>query len=323
MEGSRTARGWLLGRLISGLVTVVLVTLLVFLATRALPGDMARIVLGRDATADAVAALHRELGLDRPLATQYLSWLGSVLVGDFGRSSVAHLPVFDLFAPRMLNTFTLVLLAMVVTIPLSILLGVMTAFWRDGWLDRVVMAISTGLNALPDFIVGMLLVVVFSTNVFHLLPAVSVMTPGEMPWRQPLALVLPCAVLALLNSAYLYRLIRASVIEVLGSEYVQMAMLKGLSSPRILFRHALPNAVVPAIQAMANVFAFSVGSVVVLEYLFGFPGIGTGLTDAVANRDVPSVQFVVLLIALVFVLSNVVADVVTAWLTPRGRSLSK
>lgn len=315
----RSKTEWLLGRLAAGFLTIFLVTLLIFVATRALPGDIARIILGREATADQIAVLHRQLGLDRPLAMQYLGWLGGALRGDFGLSSISRMPVVDLFLPRMLNTFTLVIVSMALTVPLSILGGVITAYWRDGWLDRILLGISAGLNALPDFIVGMLLVIVFSTNVFHILPAVSMLTPGEMPWRQPLALVLPVTVLTLLNTAYLYRLIRACVIEVLGSEYVQMAILKGLSARRVLLRHALPNAVPPAIQAMANVFAFSVGSVVVLEYLFGFPGIGTGLTEAVANRDVPAVQFVVLLIACVFVLSNMAADIVTAWISPPSK----
>ena len=154
----RSKTEWLLGRLAAGFLTIFLVTLLIFVATRALPGDIARIILGREATADQIAVLHRQLGLDRPLAMQYLGWLGGALRGDFGLSSISRMPVVDLFLPRMLNTFTLVIVSMALTVPLSILGGVITAYWRDGWLDRILLGISAGLNALPDFIVGMLLV---------------------------------------------------------------------------------------------------------------------------------------------------------------------
>ncbi|MEI9406417.1 ABC transporter permease [Mesorhizobium argentiipisi] len=310
---------WLARRMAISAVLLVLVSALIFAATQALPGDVAAMILGTDATPDQVAALRTQMHLNDPIIAQYFSWLGGIFVGNFGYSHIAGLPVASFIGTRVKNTFVVVTISMLFALPFSMLLGLITALYKDRWFDRFVLAFSLSVNALPEFVLAVLLVILFSTNVLHILPALSILSPGLAITSQLPSLVLPCLTLFLLQITYLYRLIRSAVIDVLSTEYIQFAELKGLSLRRILFRHALPNAAVPALQAAATVFAVCVGGVVVIEYVFAFPGIGTALTDAVGNRDLAVVQFIVLLIATTFIVSNIVADMVTALLTPPGR----
>ncbi|SDR63401.1 peptide/nickel transport system permease protein [Rhizobiales bacterium GAS113] len=310
---------WAARRVGIGLLMLLIVSGLIFAATQALPGDIATMILGKDASAEQIAVLRTQLRLDQPLIVQYGSWLAGIPFGDFGQSIAAKLPVSRLIGPRIVNSFTLVAISMSMALPTSVILGLLAASYKDRWLDRLLLGTSLAVNSLPEFVLALLLVVIFSTNVFHILPAVSILSPEKSILYQTQAVMLPVATLFLLQTTYLYRLVRASVIDVLATDYIQFAELRGLSTRRILFRHALPNAAVPAIQAAATVFAFSVGGVVVIEYAFGFPGIGTALTDAVGNRDIAVVQFIVLLIAVTFFLANMVADIVAAVLTPPGR----
>lgn len=316
---TRTKCIWLVRRIALSVALLFIVSVLIFAATQALPGDVAVMILGREATPDQIALLRSQLHLDQPLVFQFVDWLTGVLVGDFGDSIAARMPVADLIGPRGVISFTIVAASMALSIPLSVVLGISTAYYKDSLFDRCVLGISLAINALPEFVLGVLLVVLLATSVFHLLPAVSLLSPSLPLYDQIDALVLPVTTLVLLQSTYLYRLIRGSMIDVLATDYIQFAELKGLSTKRILFRHALPNAAVPAIQAAATVFAYSVGGVVVIEFVFGLPGIGTALTDAVGNRDIPVVQFIVLLIASTFFMANIVADVATAALTPPRR----
>lgn len=318
-----TKVAWAGRRLLTSLVTLLLVSLLIFAATQALPGDVARMILGKDASVEQLDALRVRLGLNDPLIVQYWHWLTNMLSGDLGQSLAAKRPVLELIGSRITNSFTLVIVSMGLALPASVVLGIGTAFYKDSWFDRSALGLSLAVNALPEFVLALLLVVVFSTNVLHILPAVSILSPGVPLIDQASALVLPIVTLFLLQTTYLYRLVRGAMIDVLSSDYIQFAELKGLSSRRILFRHALPNAAIPAIQAAANVFALSVGGVVLIEYVFGFPGMGTALTDAVGNRDIPIVQFVVLIIAATFFGANLVADLVSALLTPPGRGIGK
>ncbi len=316
---SHTSLAWLPRRLVIVALLLLLVSSLIFAATQALPGDVALMILGKDAMPEQIRALRTELKLDRPLLEQYVGWLSSLARGDLGQSYAARIPVADLIGPRIVNSFALVSISMLVSIPLAVVFGVWSAHQRDGVLDHVLTWLSLLTNALPEFVLGVLLVVVFSTNVFHLLPAISMISVTRPLYEQWPVLVLPCATLVLLQATYLYRLIRGSVIDVLLTDYIEFAHLRGLSMRRVLFRHALPNAVAPAIQAAATVFAVSVGGVVTVEYVFSYPGIGSALVDAVGNRDIAVVQSIVLLIAATFFLANMFADIVGALLTPPGR----
>jgi peptide/nickel transport system permease protein len=304
-----------------GLLTLLLVSVVVFAATQALPGDTARAILGREAAEKArYEALRQQLGLDKPLVEQYTSWLGGVVTGNLGDSLVGDQPVTELIGRRVLNTFILVFVAALVSVPVSLLLGSLTALRRDTKFDVTVTVGSLSLAALPEFVIGIALILLFATQVFNWLPAVSRVDP-DVPITQQIDLfVLPALTLTLAVAPYITRILRASTIEVLESEYVMMARLKGLPERIVLNRHALPNALAPALQVTALNLAWLAGGVVVVEYLFAFPGIGSALVDAVANRDMPVVQAICLIIAAVYVVANLTADILTILVSPRLRT---
>lgn len=310
----------ILRRLALGVLTLLLVSVLVFAATQALPGDTARAILGKSATPERVAELRQQLGLNRPAAARYATWLGGIVSGNLGESLVAREPVTTLLSKRVINSAALVILAALLSIPISILLGSVSGLLRDRWFDTGVSIGSLALAALPEFVIGILLIMLLSTQVFHFLPAVSQIDPNVSPWTQMGALILPSLTLLLAVAPYIIRILRASMVEVLESEYIQMARLKGMPERLVLRRHALPNAIVPAIQVIALNLAWLAGGVVVVEYLFNYPGIGSGLVDAVANRDVPVIQAIVLLIAGLYVGFNLLADILTILVSPRLRT---
>ncbi|HQF51762.1 MAG TPA: ABC transporter permease [Thermoleophilia bacterium] len=309
-------------RLGLGLLTLFLVTIVVFIATQGLPGDAARAILGKEATNVArYEALREELGLDRPMLTQYTSWLAGVATGDFGTSLVGGgQKVTTLLGSRVANSAMLVFLAALVSIPISIVLGATSAIWRDSRFDNVVNLGNLSLAALPEFVIGIVLVLIFATAVFKWLPSVSNINALVPLTQQMWLFVLPVATLVLAVIPYVSRMLRASTVEVLESEYVMMARLKGISESRVLWHHALPNAIVPTIQVIAINIAWLAGGIVTVEYLFGFPGIGSALVDAVANRDMPVVQALVLLVAAVYVVLNLIADILTILISPRLRT---
>lgn len=307
-------------RLLLGVLTLLLVSVLVFAATQTLPGDTAQAILGKSATPENLKVLREQLGLDRPAVVQYGSWLGSILKGSLGDSLVAKEPVTSLISQRVINSAALVLLAAIISIPLSILLGSLSGLFRDRAFDSITSLGSLALAALPEFVIGILLIGLFATQVFHWFPAVSRVDPNVPLTSQLQMLILPALTLVLAVGPYIIRILRASMVEVLESEYVQMARLKGMPENIVLRRHALPNAVIPAIQVIALNLAWLAGGVVVVEYLFNYPGIGSGLVDAVANRDVPVIQAIVLLIAALYVGFNLIADILTILVSPRLRT---
>jgi peptide/nickel transport system permease protein len=237
-----------------------------------------------------------------------------------GRSLATRQPVSSLIADRIVNSLTLLVFALAISIPLSGAIGAATAIRRDRLFDNTTQVVTLVLTALPDFVIAMTLVVVFATTVLTVLPSVALIPPGESALSHPRVLILPVATLVLAVVPYLSRLARASIIDVLESEYVQMARLKGLRERRILIGHALPNALVPGIQASALSVAYLLGGIVVVEYVFRYPGLGSALTDAVANRDLAVIQAVVLVMAATVILANLVADVLTVLVTPRLRT---
>jgi peptide/nickel transport system permease protein len=304
-----------------GLLTLLLVSVVVFFATQALPGDTASAILGKEAAeVERYEALRKELGLDKPLVEQYTTWLGGVIVGDLGNSLVQDKAVTELLGRRVANTVVLVFFAALLSIPLSLLLGSLTALRRDSKFDVSVSIGSISLAALPEFVIGIVLILLFATQVFNWLPAVSRVDPAKPIYQQIELFILPAVTLTLAVAPYITRILRASTIEVLESEYVMMARLKGLPERLVLNRHALPNALAPALQVTALNLAWLAGGVVVVEYLFAFPGIGSALVDAVANRDMPMVQAICLLIAGFYVLANLTADILTILVSPRLRT---
>lgn len=312
-------RGFILRRILQGLLVLFLVSIVVFIATQAL-GDPARAILGRTATPASLANLRNQLHLNEPVYQQYLTWAFGLLHGDAGRSFAAQEPVTKYLSDRVVNTAFLLLLSGVISIPLSIVIGAYAALWRDRPFDVVTSLVTLTLAALPEFVVGLFLVVLFATTVFPILPAVIVMAPGARPWTQPLAMILPTLTLVLAVTPYVARIMRASMVEVLESDYVEMARLKGLPERIVLRRHALPNALGPTFQVIAINLAYLAGGVIVVEYLFNFAGIGGALRDAVANHDIPVVQALAMAIAGLYVALNLLADIGTIVVTPRLRT---
>jgi peptide/nickel transport system permease protein len=306
-------------RLLLGVVTLWLVSVVIFAATQALPGNAAYAVLGHSATPARLRALERLLHLDRPLVAQYASWIGGVLGGNFGVSLANGESVSALIAPRIFNSAVLVVLAGVLGTVLGGLLGVLAAAARDSVFDHVVSVVALAVTALPEFSVAIVLVIVFSVLVLHVFPAVSAIPPGSSPLAYPGELVLPTATLAIVIAPYIFRMARGAMIEALESDYVEMAQLKGLSRRRVLLMHAFPNSLPPVVQVVGLNLLYLAGGIVVVEYIFDYPGVGSALVDAVSNRDIPTIQFIVLVLAAFYVFVNIVTDVIALAATPRRR----
>ena len=306
-------------RLAAGLVIVWLVSVLVFLATQLLPGDAARELLGRQATPTALAVLQKQLHLNDPLLVQYWRWLRDMVTGNWGQSLTSQSSVAHIVGTGIENTGLVMVLTMLVATPIAILLGVLSALHSEGWLDHVLSVVTLVLVALPAFVIALVLIFVFATNLTHLLPAASLVNPDESIFSQLQLVVLPTATLALAVIPYPLRMVRQGMVEVLDSEYVSLARLHGLSSRRVIFRHALPNAVATTIQASALNLVFLAGGVVVVETVFSYPGIGYALEQAVGQRDIPVVQTIVVLLAVFYVIVNLIADILVVLVTPRLR----
>jgi peptide/nickel transport system permease protein len=270
-----------------------------------------------------VAALRDQLHLGDSVVSQYWQWLSGILTGDLGISAATQEPVSELLSNRVANSVFLVLVASVVAIPLSLLIGVWTAMRRDRPADHIVSTATLVLAALPEFVIGIALILVFATGLLSVLPAVSILPPGTHAWEDPSVVVLPAATLVLAVTPYISRIMRGSMVEVLESEYVTMARLKGLPERAVIWRHAVPNAIVPAIQVAALQLAWMAGGVVVVEFVFAYPGIGAALVDAVGNRDLPVVQAVTMLAAGVYVGLNLLADIATILVTPKLRTATR
>src|SRR5262245_18693063 len=256
--------GFVIRRLLLGLVTVFLASLIIFAATQALPSDAAQSILGKLATPDSLAALREQLGLDKSVVEQYLDWIGGVVSGDLGTSLSAGVPVTQLLDSYVGNSAVLLLISALISIPLAITLGVAGARRRDTAFDHLLSIGLLGAAALPEFVIAIAVVVLFATSVLTILPAVSVIGPGSTPWAHPDQLVLPVITLVIAVTPYIARMMRASMIEVLESEYIGMARLKGVSERRILWRHAVPNALAPTLQAIALSLAWLAGGIVIV-----------------------------------------------------------
>ena len=312
--------GFILRRLLLGVLVLILVSILVFLATQALPGDPARAILGRQANPASLAALRRQLHLDRPVIDQYWTWVTGLLHGNLGISLAAQEPVTTLLRPRLVNSAVLVALAAVLSIPLSIAIGAYAALKREKVFDQTSSNLLLAMAALPEFVVALVLVILFATTVFHFLPAISTIPPGSRPWNNWVALVLPTVTLVIAVVPYVSRIMRASMIEVLESDYVEMARLKGLPERTVLVRHALPNALGPVFQVIALNLAYLAGGIIIIEVVFNYAGIGSAVQEAVLNHDLPVIQALAMLLAAVYVILNLLADVATILVTPKLRT---
>jgi peptide/nickel transport system permease protein len=298
-------RNLLLWRVPLGLLSVLFVGVLTYLATRILPGDAAQAVLGQYATPEAVAALREKLGLNQGLLPGLFSWFGDFVSGQYGDSFAARVPVTDVVIPRLQNSAVLIIIVALTSTLIGVIGGVIAAHRRDGIFDDTASVVALIVSALPEFVVGVFVIFVFSVGLLDWFPAVSIISPEERIWDQPVKLVLPVLTLVIVTTPYMFRMVRAAMIEALTSDYAEVAQLKGASSGRLLFRHALPNAVAPA---------------VLVETVFQYPGIGLALAGAVQTRDVPVLQFIVVLLAIFYVGLNILTDLFVLLSTPRRRA---
>ncbi|WP_317055631.1 ABC transporter permease [Roseovarius rhodophyticola] len=309
----------ILKRLSLGLVTLWLVSVIIFVGIETLPGDACTAYLERDAQGQLLDNCRAALGLDKPAITRYLEWAAAAVQGDFGVSVDGETHITSEVALRVKNSILLAAGALSVGVPLAIFLGVVAGLWRDSFPDLFVSTAAIFAMTIPEFVTATILVLVFAIWLGWL-PAV-VLTPADAPALDFFPEFVPASiVLTFVMVAHIMRMVRSSVIEVMASEFVQMAQLKGVPYWRIVFRHALPSALLPAINVVALTVAWLLGGVVVVEVVFNYPGLGRMMIDAISDRNLPVIQAITLLVAATYVVINLVADLLTILLNPRQRS---
>lgn len=305
-------------RLLTAALTLLFVSIIVFAAVQILPGDVAANVLGQYSSETAREALRQQLHLDQPVIHRYLLWLGGLLQGDLGTALSSRRPISSILWQPVANTLILSGTAFLLYIPLAIVPAVLQALDRNRPLDHVISTITLILASIPDFLLALLLLVLFVV-VLPWLPAVSAVTHSTtlLGWLK--ALILPATTLAIVMAVYAARMLRDNLIEVLDAPHVLMARLRGLSERRVLWRHALPNAVLPTLNVTALNLTYLAGGVVIVEKVFGFPGFGSLMIDAIRFRDVPLVEITILIASSVYVMANLLADVAALLLNPKLR----
>ena len=298
-------------------LTLFLVTLVVFGATIALPGNAAVIILGKSASQESLQAMEQQLNLNQPVHVQYFSWLFGILTGNPGTSLALNKPVIDVVLPRFSRSLQLALATMVATIFIGIPLGIVSAVKRDSILDRSISSITYFGVSLPEFVTGTLLILLLGGPIFSVFPSSGYVpfSEGVVPWLSHF--ILPVVTLTVLLLAHIMRQTRSELIEVLQSEYVRSARLKGINERSVLLKHALRNGLLPTITVLALDFGWLIGSLVVVEEVFAYPGIGRLVVFAIQNRDIPLLQFLVVIIAAAYTFANLSADLLYGYLDPR------
>lgn len=300
------------------LLTLFAVSVLIFLVTEVLPGDVATMMLGQEATPEALAALRDRLELDQPALLRYSSWLWGMLQGDWGESLYLNVPVRPLVLQRFANSALLAALALLIGAPLGILLGIIAGLTHDRWPDQVVTIGTLLLLSLPMFVVAGFLILVFSSWL-GLFPSTSLIQPDANPLESAHFLVLPTVTLISTILAHITRQTRSSIIDVMESPYIRTAILKGLPLQMVVWRHALRNALLPTISVIALDVGFLISGAIVVESVFAYPGVGRLLLQAIYNQDIPLLQAIILLITVIYGVSNLSADILSYYLNPRIR----
>lgn len=308
---------YLLKRLVYIALTLVVVSSIVFFATQILPGDAAQMMLGEHATPQALQALRTSLGLDEPLWQQYGHWVGRLLQGDLGTSLRTHLPVSQMMLPALQRSLLLTVCALALTLLLAIPIGAATAIWRGGVFD-VTVSIGSYLGvSLPEFVTATLAVVFLANPALGWFPATGYVAFSESVGGALRSLALPVITVSIILVAHVSRMVRSELVDVLHTDYIRAARMKGLSSRHILWRHALPNALLPAITIVALDVGYLMGGIIVVEEIFAFPGIGRELIVAIQARDLPAIQAGALIMAMTYALANFAADLLYAALDKR------
>jgi peptide/nickel transport system permease protein len=306
-------------RLFLGVVTVAMVSGLIFAAVEALPGDACTAILQRDASGERLENCRSELGLNRPALTRYVEWASGAVRGDLGISAHNNKPIATLVGERLKNTLLLAACSLAIGVPLALLLGVVTGLRRDKPADIILSAATIFAMTIPEFVTATVLIFVFSIWLGWIPGIVTASANSPLSAFFP-GIVLPVIVLTMVMTAHILRTVRSSVIEVLASDYVQMATLKGVPYWRIVFRHVLPNALLPAINVIALTIGWLLGGVVVVEKVFNYPGLGHYMIDSISDRDLPVVQAIALIVATAYVGVNLAADLLAMVLNPRLRT---
>lgn len=306
-------------RTILAMITLLIISLIVFIGVEALPGDAATAYMGQMATEESLASLRDEFGLDAPVHERYINWLGGILKGDLGESMVKRKPVAELIGNRFRNTVVLAVAAALVGVPLAIVLGVLAGLMRDSWPDVLVSTTSIIAMTLPGFVTATLLIYVFAIRL-EWFPAITLVPTNISVVRLLPNIVLPIITLTLIMVAHILRLVRTNMIDVMTSDYVQMARLKGVPTRQIVFKHALPNAMLPTINVVALTLAWLLGGVAIIETVFNYPGIGKLMIGAITDRDFYLVQGIAIILSAVYISLNLIADLLSLVLNPKLRT---
>ncbi|MEL6149036.1 MAG: ABC transporter permease [Chloroflexota bacterium] len=310
---------FLIRRTLLLLLTLVATSAIIFALTQLLPGDVARLILGRTASDTSIEQFNERFGLDDPAPIQYVNWLGRFVVGDWGVSySGANAPVRGLVLGRLSNSLTLAGFTLLISLPLSILLGVMAALRENTWIDGTVSVLSLGVVGLPEFVTGILLINIFVLRL-EWFDAIAIIDDDMTVGRWLRILTLPAITASFVLVGYISRMTRAGMIDELKKSYVRTAQLKGLSQRQVIFKHVLRNGLLPTITVIAISIGWLIGGIVVIENVFRYPGIGSLLVDAVNQKNIPVLQAVTMVIVFAFAFSNLLADVFYALLNPRIR----
>jgi len=318
VKGTGQVARYILRRLGFLLLTLLLTSLVIFVLTQFLPGDVARIMLGREASAAALERVRVELGLDQPLPLQYLGWLSSFLSGDWGTSFSSGQAIRPLVLERLGNSLMLAALTLSIAVPLAVFLGVIAALNENRPLDNLISVGSLAVVGLPEFVTGLVLIQLLAFEL-KLFPANSSIRPEAGFLEALRMLILPALTATLVILAYIARLTRATVVEELNKSYVRTAILKGISRRQVIYRHVLGNALLPTITVVAISFGWLISGLIVVENVFNYPGLGSLLTFAIDRRDLPLLQAITMVAVLAFALSNLAADLLYAYLNPRIR----
>ncbi len=309
---------FLLKRLGLMVLTLWILSLIVFLAGQILPGDPGRAILGNLASQSSVAALDHQLGVDRPLITQYLGWIGGLLHGNQGESYTNQSAVEPFVRAALINSLKLAALAFVIVVPLGIVGGVVAALYNGRSVDRIISVTGLSLTTVPEFVSGIVLIVVFGVSL-KVLPVTAAAGAGASPWSQFRHLILPAIPLVFILFGYIARMARAGTIDALNADYTRTAFLKGLPRRTVIRRHVLRNSLLPTITVIATQTGYLIGGLVVVETLFNYQGLGNLIYKAATAHDFPMMEAGVLIIGVVSVVATLIADLLLTWLNPRLR----
>ncbi len=309
---------FLIVRLSLIVVTLLAVSIAIFTLIELVPGDAAQVMLGQQATPDNLRNLRKQMGLDRPPHVRYLDWIGGAVTGDLGESAKSRASISGLLGGRLANSALLAGLAFLIAVPLGLALGVWVGTKVDTKIDRFLTMGGLVTISLPEFVTGVVMILIFSSTL-QWLPSSSIMMPGESILSKPQVLIMPVLTVTGALFAYILRMARANVIEVMESNYVRTAILKGLPMRTVIIRHVLPNAMLPTITVIANNVGWMFGGLIIIENLFSYPGMGSMLISAINTRDIPLLQSTAMVIASVYAFSNLAADITYGSFNPRVR----